>query len=149
MSTVGLRCVGLLFTIVLMTIYCTGCEREVDARLTDGKEHYPTRPDLYAIPFWHCDNCGAWVGCHHKTEHPTRPLGYLATPQIINARKKIHRLLDPIWKSGRMQRRHIYSVIGKRLGHVYHNGEIKSLDEAKEIYKIIAEIHNELLVKDN
>ena len=127
-----------------VVIFCTGCGVDVEARLTDGRERYPSRPDLYDVPFWHCDTCGAWVGCHHKTEHPTRPLGVLATVELINARKKIHRLLDPIWKSGKMERRHIYSHVGKKLGRPYHNGEIRTLDEARQIYKIVAQLHNEV-----
>ena len=59
-----------------MNIYCTGCEKNVNARLTDGKERYPHRQDLYELPFWVCDNCGGYVGCHHKTNQRTKPLGY-------------------------------------------------------------------------
>jgi hypothetical protein len=43
-----------------------------------------------------------------------------------------------------MERRHIYSHVGKKLGHPYHNGEIRTLDEAREIYKIVAQLHNEV-----
>lgn len=128
-----------------MKIYCTGCEVEVDARLTDGAERYPHRPDLKDLPFWHCDTCGAWVGTHHKTSKPTQPLGCLATPQILDARKKIHALLDPLWQSKRIRRGQAYAYVTKRLGHEYHNGEIRTLEEARRIYTIVAQLHNELL----
>lgn len=127
-----------------MKIYCTGCEEEVEARLTDGQERYPHRPDLYELPFWRCDICGGYVGCHHKTDNPTKPLGYIATPEILTARKKIHALLDPLWKSGRIKRGQAYAYVGHRLGHPYHNGEIKTIDEARKIYEIVANLHNEL-----
>ncbi len=130
-----------------MTIYCTGCEREVDARLTDGQERYPHRPDLYVIPFWKCDTCGGYVGCHWKTGTPTKPLGYIATPAILEARKKIHAVLDPLWKSGRIKRGQAYAYVGHRLGYPYHNGEIKSVEEAREIYKIVAQLHNEVITE--
>lgn len=34
-----------------MKIYCTGCGKDVEARLTNGKEHYPSRPDLTTYRF--------------------------------------------------------------------------------------------------
>ena len=132
-----------------MLIYCTGCEAEVEARLTDGQERYPHRPDLYDIPFWKCDTCKNYVGCHHKTKQRTKPLGVIATPEILEARKKIHALLDPLWKSGRIKRGQAYAYVTNRLGHEFHNGEIRTIDEAREIYKIVASLHNELLAPDN
>jgi hypothetical protein len=68
-------------------IYCCGCESAVQARLTDGREIYPHRPDLADLPFWKCDGCGNHVGCHHKTNDRTRPLGNIPTPEIRIARK--------------------------------------------------------------
>jgi hypothetical protein len=128
-----------------MIVYCTGCEDDVDARLTDGAERYPHRPDLADIPFWRCDTCGNYVGCHHKTKTPTKPLGCIATPQILDARKKIHALLDPLWKSGKIKRGRAYAYVSKRLGYQYHNGEIRTLEEARQVYQIVGELHNELL----
>ena len=66
------------------------------ARLTDGKEVYPHRSDLNSLPFWICDRCRNFVGCHHKTKNPTRPLGCIPNKEMKNARKHIHNLLDPI-----------------------------------------------------
>lgn len=126
-------------------IFCTGCKKIVQARLTDGAERYPHRPDLASIPFWHCDTCGAWVGCHHKTSKPTTPLGFLATPELFKARVKIHDLLDPLWKSGKIKRGQAYARITRELGYQYHTGEIVSIEEARRVYKIVAEMHNELL----
>lgn len=130
-----------------MQIYCTGCGKDVEARLTDGKERYPHRLDLHELPFWKCDICGGYVGCHHKTDRPTKPLGVIATPQILEARKKIHATLDPLWKSGKIKRGQAYAYVSKRLGYSYHNGEIRSLDEARKIYTIVGELHNELSAK--
>lgn len=130
-----------------MKIYCTGCEKDVDARLTSGKERYPHRPDLYDLPFWKCDACGNYVGCHHKTGTPTKPLGVIATKEILEARKKIHALLDPLWKSKRIKRGQAYAYVSHRLGYQYHNGEIRTIKEAREIYKIVGQLHNELLIK--
>lgn len=127
------------------TIYCTGCGKDVQARLTDGGERYPHRPDLKDLPFWKCDGCGNYVGCHHKTSTPTRPLGCIATPEILDARKRIHAILDPLWKCGKIKRGQAYAYVTRRLGYSYHNGEIRSIEEARTIYKIVGELHNELI----
>jgi len=123
------------------TIYCTGCGHDVEARLTDGQEIYSHRRDLYSLPFWKCDNCNNFVGCHHKTKDRTRPLGCIPTKELKNARQHIHRILDPIWKSKRMPRGKLYSKIAKALGiKEYHTAEIKSVEEAREVYRVVKEI---------
>ena len=125
-----------------MKIFCIGCNKEVNARLTDGSERYPHRTDLADIPFWHCDDCGSWVGCHHKTKQRTRPLGYLAPKEIFEARKVIHALLDPLWQGGEITRAQAYAYITRQLGYQYHTGEIKSIEEAKTVWRIVANLHN-------
>ena len=135
-----------------MTIYCTGCEQDVEARLTDGRERYSHRPDLADLPFWKCDTCKNYVGCHHKTANRTSPLVCIATPEILDARKKIHALLDPLWKSEKIKRGQAYAFVTNRMIKVtgnqryqYHNGEIRSLEEARHIDKIVAKLHNDLV----
>lgn len=128
-----------------MNIYCCGCEKEVKARLTIGKEIYSHRPDLYKLPFWKCDTCGNFVGCHHKTKKPTQPLGVIPTPEIKNARKHIHALLDPIWESGVISRRKLYKLISEKIGFSYHTANVRSIEEGREAYKIILELKKSLL----
>lgn len=124
-----------------MTIlYCCGCQKDVEARLIDGKEKYPHRPDLYDLPFWKCYGCGNSVGCHHKTQDRTRPLGCIPTKEIMEARKHIHAILDPIWKQKKMPRGKLYAILGEHLGRPYHTGELKTIEEARSIYKKIKEI---------
>ena len=65
-------------------IYCCGCGKKVSPRLTSGKEVYPHRSDLIKLPFWKCDKCGNFVGCHHKTKNRTATLGVIATKEIKN-----------------------------------------------------------------
>ena len=123
-----------------MKIYCCGCEKEVESILTSGKEIYPHRSDLQSLPFWKCDKCQNFVGCHHKTKNRTQPLGCIPTVEIRNARKSIHAVLDPIWKNGLMTRKSVYSELSKKLGYSYHTANIKTLDQVKlildEIFKI-------------
>ncbi len=127
------------------SIYCCGCDGFVEARLTDGSEIYPHRPDLHSLPFWKCDGCGNNVGCHHKTKDRTRPLGIIATKELKAARQHIHRILDPLWKSKRIKRGALYAEIASRLGtHEYHTAEIKSVEEAREVYRHVRNIEREM-----
>lgn len=121
-------------------IYCCGCSAKVAARLTDGAEIYPRRPDLADLPFWKCDVCGNFVGCHHKTQNRTRPLGCIPTPQIREARKLVHGLADPLWLSGRIERRALYAEISKRVGWTYHTAKIRSVEEAKKVCLAVEDI---------
>ena len=121
-------------------IYCCGCNKDVNARLTDGGEIYPHRPDLKELPFWKCDKCGNCVGCHHKMENnPTQPLGIIPTREIRNARKHIHAILDPIWQSGKMKRAVIYAELSKKLGWKYHTANIRTIYEARKVYRLVRE----------
>lgn len=124
-----------------MNIWCCGCNSEIAARLTDGGEIYPHRPDLSGLPFWRCDACGNFVGCHHKTKNRTKPLGCIPTPEIKAARQHIHHVLDPIWQSGRIERRTVYRMVSEKLGVTeYHTAEIRSVEAAREAYRAIVEI---------
>ncbi|EHV5556832.1 hypothetical protein K0W35_003512 [Vibrio parahaemolyticus] len=126
------------------TIYCCGCGCDVKARLTNGKEIYPHRSDLVSLPFWICDTCRNHVGCHHKTNKPTTPLGVIPTQEIKNARRHIHALMDPLWKSGKIKRVKLYARLSKWLGNTYHTGEIRSVEEAREVYRQLLKIRCEL-----
>ena len=124
-------------------IYCCNCEKEVSARLTDGREIYPHRDDLYHLPFWICDTCGMCVGCHHKTNDPTRPLGNIPSPEIQQARKKIHALLDPIWKSGAITRNRAYKYISDCIGWRYHTAKIRNMQEVDKVLIAIEQMRKE------
>ena len=119
-----------------MEIYCCGCTKNVEARLTDGAEIYPHRSDLKSLPFWKCDDCLNYVGCHHKTENRTQPLGVIPTKDLMKARRHIHALIDPIFQSGKMTRKQIYKNLSDGLGWKYHTAKIKSIEEARQVYKI-------------
>ena len=123
-----------------MKITCCGCNgKKVDARLTDGKEIYPHRKDLSELPFWKCDCCGNFVGCHHKTSNRTQPLGCIPTPEIKAKRQEIHRLLDPIWQQGKAKRNSIYKWLSEKLGYRYHTANIRSVEEAGKVKELLNE----------
>jgi hypothetical protein len=121
-------------------LYCCGCSRDVSARLTDGCEVYPHRPDLHGLPFWKCDTCGNHVGCHHKTSDRTRPLGVIPTPEMKRARQHIHAILDPLWKSGHLKRGQVYARLQEALGHPYHTAELRTIEEARTVYRAVQSI---------
>lgn len=121
-------------------IYCCGCQARVSARLTDGRECYPHRSDLYSLPFWRCDDCGNFVGCHHKTSNPTHPLGNIPTPELKRARQHIHKLIDPIWQSGKMKRNQVYARMTESMGWKYHTAKIRDIDEARDAYRAARQI---------
>lgn len=73
-----------------MKIYCGGCQADIDAVLKTGADLFPTKPHLAELPFWECPCCGNYVGCHYKTERPTRPLGSIPTVEQRRMRRVIH-----------------------------------------------------------
>ena len=123
-----------------MEIYCCGCKKDVIASLTDGAEIYPHRSDLKDLPFWRCDKCLNYVGCHHKTKNRTAPLGCIATKEIKSARQHIHKLIDPIWQSGGMTRKELYKRLSDGLGWMYHTANIRTIEEARAVYRIARSI---------
>lgn len=119
------------------TIYCCGCEKDVEPHLVTGKEIYPHRKDLYSLPFWRCNDCMNFVGCHHKTTDRIRPLGCIPTPAIKAARKNIHKLLDPLWQLGKIKRKDVYRLLSEKLGKEYHTAEIRTTEEAEEVCRYL------------
>jgi len=130
-------------------IYCCGCGSDTEARLTNGGEIYPHRNDLSHLPFWKCDFCDNYVGCHHKTKDRIKPLGNIPTKELRYARKKIHELFDPIWKGsknrgGCMNRKMAYKSLSLSLGYEYHTAEIKTIEEARKVYLTVRDIRESL-----
>jgi hypothetical protein len=78
---------------------------------------------------------------HTKTENKTQPLGCIPTKEILNARKHTHALLDPIWKSGKIKRKALYKKISDHVGFEYHTGNIRSIEEARKVYKFLKGIN--------
>lgn len=125
-----------------MNIYCCNCKKYIKARLTKGKEIYPHREDLKFIPFWKCDTCKGYVGCHYKTNTPTAPLGCIPSPEIKEYRTKIHTVIDPFWrkckgKTKNKMRTYIYKDISDFLGYEFHSAKIRDLAVAMKIFNYV------------
>lgn len=122
-------------------LYCCGCKAIAWSRLTDGSEIYPHRTDLAGLPFWKCDECGNYVGCHHKTRQRTKPLGVIPTAEIRKARAHIHEILDPLWKSGTFERGRLYHEIASALGiQKFHTADLRSIEDCRAAYKAVQEV---------
>ena len=126
-------------------LYCCGCEKQVFAYLTDGGEIYPHLADLRTKPFWKCETCGNYVGCHHRTDTPTKPLGCIPTPELRRKRKDIHSVLDPLWQQGALTRSQVYNRLSEQLGYRYHTARIRSLQEANKVYREVQNLHASLM----
>ena len=111
-------------------IWCVECKKEVQARLTTGKEIYPKRYDLHSLPFWICDECKNYVGCHHKTENRTNPLGSIPTPLLRKDRTEIHRLINEVRRISGKSNREIYKTISNNFGYEFHTGDIRTVEES-------------------
>ena|ERR1700753_1565457 len=119
------------------TIYCCGCQCDVDARLTSGSEIYPHRSDLMTRRFWVCTRCHNYVGCH-KNRKDNTPLGVIPTPELRRARNHIHAIIDPLWMDGHIDRSRLYSLIAIDLGITeYHTAEIRTIEEARRVWKTV------------
>lgn len=123
-----------------LILYCCGCDKDVAPVLITGADVYPHRKDLHGLPFWRCEACKNFVGCHHKTKNPTAPLGCIPTPQVKEIRKRVHFVLDPLWKKHGHERGELYNFISERIGKTYHTANIRSVAEGEKIIGIVAEI---------
>ncbi len=129
-------------------VWCCGCHKAVSPRLTTGQEIYPARPDLAHLPFWKCDDCRNYVGCHHKTANRLQPLGNIPTAELRAARRKIHEVLDPLWQAHGMPRKKLYSRLSKLLGWKYHTAELRTMQEARAAWLAVRQIERDWLKKE-
>lgn len=121
-------------------IFCCECGKKVPVRLTNGSEIYPSRRDLHALPFWICDKCRNYVGCHHKTKDRTKPLGVIPSKKIREARIHIHNEMDILWKSKKLSRTELYEIISNIVGYEYHTAKLKDIEEARRVYLIVSRL---------
>ncbi|MFK5600207.1 zinc-finger-containing protein [Methylobacterium sp. HMF5984] len=133
---------------------CPACD--TPARLTDGREIYPHRPDLADKPIWACAICeDTYVGCHPGTENP---LGTPADAGLREARMLLHRnRIDPLWKTAdrtvdyrpkgdedrkfirKVARSRVYGFLAERMGltrDTCHTGMF-TLEQCREAYRAL------------
>ena len=132
-----------------MKLFCVECDKKVEPKLVTGADVYPHRADLSELPFWKCETCGNFVGTHHKTDNPTKPLGVIASPNLKKIRMEIHSKLDPLWRNGRYDRKELYKMLSNELGRKYHTADLSNLREATEILLFVEDLAPNQPTKDN
>jgi hypothetical protein len=102
---------------------CGSCDLRGPVHLSTGRYVYPHRLDLWDLPFWKCDNCGAHVGCHPGT---TRALGLPANAETRAARRLAHAVFDAIWSKKKiLSREEAYAWLSHEMSiHPIHIGEL-------------------------
>lgn len=90
--------------------HCGSPSVKLQKRSFMGLRHY----DKWDL-IWHCDDCGALVGCHEGTDIP---LGLMADSFTRAARHEAHRAFDPLWlgKRAKLSRAKAYSWMADTLG---------------------------------
>ena len=85
-------------------------------------------------------SCENFVGTHKDSAltNPI-PLGCIVGEEIKKVRMHIHKLIDPVWRSGKIKRKDLYNNISDLLGYEFHTANIENINEARKIYKIIKE----------
>ena len=128
-----------------MEIYCCNCNKDVNVILTNGEEVYPHRKDLYKLNFYKCIHCSNFVGCHKSYSKVPKPLGVIASKEIKEKRIIIHNIIDPLFLSGKINRKELYKIISDRLGYTYHTANIKTIEEANKVLQIVYSIQSQEL----
>lgn len=132
-----------------MKLWCCGCNDYTQAELVGGEKIYPHRPDLYGLKFYQCPRCKNYVGTHKQwgkgtdgRQYNIRALGCIPTPELKNARHKIHEILDPLWKGKRSgTRKRLYKTLSDELGYEYHTANTRTIEECRTVYKLIQKIY--------
>ena len=91
-------------------VFCPYCGKP--AKLASGRDVYPNRRELWSKLFYLCKPCGAYVGCHRRTD---KPLGRLANLELRRAKMGAHAAFDPLWQGGSMTRSEAYAWLARKL----------------------------------
>ena len=118
---------------VVKPVVCPYCNKE--APWISNEEVYGKRYGKSYMCYW-CEPCDAYVGCHQNTRVP---LGIMANKFLRQQRMKIHRIIDPLWKSGEYTRKSIYGRITNEIRREFHVGNCNELD-CKEILELLPTI---------
>lgn len=76
-----------------------------------------------------CKDCDAYVGCHRNSR---KPFGTMANAELRRWRNEAHAHIDPMWKSGKIERKALYRLLDKFFGKEFHVGG-STIDECKKV----------------
>lgn len=122
---------------------CPHCKQE--ATLVGAEYIYPHREDLAGDCMWLCEPCDAYVSCHKKgawffvngVKHisdGTLPKGTLANGELRFARKRVHNLLDPLWRyedDKQYARKTVYKWLSNEMKLPYYDTHVGFFDVAQ------------------
>lgn len=126
-----------------MKVLCQECNKMVEAKIVKGDVIYPHRTDLYHLDFFQCPICGNYKEIQ-QGEKNSKLLIVLPTPEVRQARMRVHNIIDPLWKSKKIKRDEIYKRLSKELHCDYHNNNCIDLERLEKAYRIALEIQSEL-----
>lgn len=107
---------------------CPKCQK--DGEWLDNKEVYGKRYGKSYMCYY-CRDCDTYVGCHNNTR---QALGDMADKETRQARMKAHRIIDPLWQSGKYKRSTVYKRLSEAFGHEVHVSQA-SKEYCEEIIK--------------
>jgi len=114
-------------------VFCPYCGKE--AEWVENKAIYGRNYGKSYMCYL-CNDCDAYVGCHNNTR---KPLGIMANRELRDWRKKVHAVIDPIWKTGKLPRDVVYARLSEALGYRYHTGE-SDIPTCKKILEMVHEV---------
>ena len=128
------------------------------AQLVTGADIYRGRDDLAKKPFWRCEPCQTWCGCHLGTN---KPLGIPADKKTREARLVLHQnVLDPLWQGAvnalgyepedekaraiirNVARKRVYEYLAFRMGLTRaetHSG-LFDIEQCRQAYRILRDV---------
>lgn len=119
-------------------IFCCQCNTRVNAVKVTGFVIYHHRQDLWEKVFYQCPHCKAYVGTHSDGS----PLGVIPSKELREARVRVHNVIDPLWKSGKIKRGKLYGMIARHFGlKAYHTGEIGTVEFADRVIEYVKKIN--------
>jgi hypothetical protein len=73
-------------------------------------------------------------------------LGRLANSELRNAKRHVHRLLDPLWQQNGMKRSDVYKALSRRLGISAKDCHVGKFDveRCRAAYRALKVMHKEL-----
>ena len=128
------------------------------AQLVTGADIYRGSPELASKPYWRCEPCQTWCGCHAGTN---KPLGIPADKATRDARQHVHKdVLDPLWQGAinalgyepedekaraiirNVARKRVYEYLANRMGLTRaetHTG-LFSIEQCRQAYRILRDV---------
>jgi len=114
---------------------CPKCNKE--GEWIDNTEVYGRRYGKSYMCYY-CKDHDTYVGCHNNTR---QALGEMADKETRQARMRAHRVIDPLWQSGKYKRKTVYKRLSEAFGHEVHVSQADK-DYCEDIIKTANLIFN-------